>query len=94
MSEGEYNSLIENGKFSEYDMAMESKWFATNSTDAIAWGKKFYPDGNYRMVEFEVPTDSLKEMYYVEKLDGIGMAYCAEFDFINSVIKSIKEVLF
>lgn len=92
MSEGEYNSLVKNGQFTQYDKAMESKWFATNTKDAAEWGKKFYPNGNYKMVEIEVPKDSLSQMYHVDKLDSIGSAYNAERDFINSVIKSIREV--
>lgn len=92
MSEGEYNSLVKSGQFTQYDKAMESKWFATNAKDAAEWGKKFYPNGNYKMVEIEVPKDSLSQMYNVNKLDNIGPAYNAERDFINSVIKSIKEV--
>ena len=93
MSEGEYESLMSNRQFTEYDRAMDSKWFATNTKDAVEWGKAFYPDGNYKIVEIEVPTDSLRQMYFVEKLDNIGPAYCAERDLINSIIQSIKEVL-
>lgn len=47
MSESEYNSLIKKGQFTQYDKAMESKWFATNAKDAAEWGKKFYSNGNY-----------------------------------------------
>jgi len=93
MSEGEYESLMSNRQFTEYDRAMDSKWFATNTKDAVEWGKAFYPDGNYKIVEIEVPTDSLRQMYFVEKLDNIGPAYCAERDLINSIIQFIKEVL-
>lgn len=45
------------------------------------------------MVEIEVPKNSLSQMYHVDKLDGIGSAYNAERDVINSIIKSIKEVI-
>lgn len=34
MSEGEYNSLNNAGKFTSYEKAMKTKWFATNKTDA------------------------------------------------------------
>lgn len=91
MSEAEYRSIINNGgKFSFYDRAMEEKWFAVSPEDAIKWAEKFYPDGYYRMIEIEVPTDSLNEMYQVPKLDGIGPAYSGGIDFLNSIMKGLK----
>ena len=92
MSEGEYNSLMDAGEFLPYDKAMESKWFATTAEDATEWGKLFYPDGNYKMVEVQVPTSSLDDMFYMEKLDGIGPAYNAEPSVINNVIEGLKEI--
>ena len=47
---------------------MEEKWFATSAEDATEWGRKLYSDGNYRMIEIEVPTESLEQMFYVENL--------------------------
>lgn len=92
MSESEYDTLMKTGGFTQYDMAMESKWFATNVNDAAKWGKLFYPNGNYKMVEIQVPTSALNGMYFVEKLDNIGAAYNAERDFINKVLIGIIEV--
>ncbi|HWS44193.1 MAG TPA: hypothetical protein VN421_14045, partial [Pseudoflavonifractor sp.] len=91
MSDAEYQSIINNGgKFSPYDRAMEEKWFAISSEDAVKWAEKFYPDGQYRMIEIEVPIDSLNQMYRVEKLDGIGPAYSGGIDFLNSIMKGLK----
>jgi hypothetical protein len=91
MSDTEYDSIIKNGgKFSNYDYAMEEKWFATSHNDATKWGSKFYSNKNYKIIEIEVPTDSLDQMYHVEKLDGIGPAYCGGIDFLNSIMKGLK----
>ncbi len=91
MSDAEYQSIINNGgKFSKYDRAMEEKWFAISPEDAAKWAEKFYPDGRYRMIEIEVPTDSLNQMYQVGKLDGIGPAYSGGIDFLNSIMKGLK----
>ncbi len=91
MSDAEYQSIINNGgKFSTYDRAMEEKWFATSPEDAAKWAEKFYPDGRYRMIEVEVPTDSLNQMYQVGKLDGIGPAYSGGIDFFNSIMKGLR----
>ncbi len=92
MSNEEYQSLMSNGMFTPYDMAMEDKWFATTQADAEEWAKYFYPDGNYRMVEIEVNTDSLSYMYYNSYLDGIGPAYCSPIDILNKAIQIIKGI--
>jgi len=44
------------------------------------------------MVEIEVNTSSLSDMYYNPYLDGIGPAYCAPIDLINDAIQFIKEL--
>lgn len=49
----------------------------------------FYPDGQYRMIEITIPTDSLKEMYQVNNLDGVGPAYCGGIDFLNIIMKGL-----
>ncbi len=91
MSDAEYQSIINNGgKFSTYDRAMEEKWFATSPEDAAKWAEKFYPDGRYRMIEVDVPTDSLNQMYQVGRLDGIGPAYSGGIDFLNSIMKGLR----
>ena len=91
MSDAEYQSIINNrGKFSNYDRAMEEKWFTTSPEDAAKWAEKFYPSGQYRMIEIEIPTDSLNQMYQVGKLDGIGPAYSGGINFLNSIMKGLK----
>lgn len=88
VSDAEYNSLVENGgKFKAYDYAMEEKWFATSVEDSIKWGNLFYPNMDYRILEIVIPTNYLKQVYYVEKLDGIGPAYCCGVEFLNSYMK-------
>lgn len=44
------------------------------------------------MVEMQVSTSALDDLYYVKKLDNIGPAYNGEMDFINSIMKGFKEV--
>ncbi len=92
MSQAECDSVIQNQKFVEYDYAMEDKWFATTKDNAIRWGNTFYPDGNYAILEVEVDTNSLSNMYYRDFLDNIGPAYCASLDVLGNSICSIKRV--
>lgn len=71
---------------------MESKWFATTIENATKWANFFYPNGNYHMLEVEVETSCLEEMYYVEKLDNIGPAYCSPLELLSIAIRKITEV--
>ena len=92
MSQAEYDSVIKIQKFVPYDFAMEDKWFATTQENATKWGDIFYPDGNYRILEVEVDTNSLYKMYYVDYLDNIGSAYCSPLYILEESIRSIKGV--
>ena len=56
------------------------------------WGDIIYPDGNYRILEVEVDTNSLNKMYHVDYLDNIGPAYCSLLDILEGSIRSIKGV--
>jgi hypothetical protein len=93
MSQNEYDSIMSiGGKFTPYDYAMEEKWFATTPQDAAQWGSKFYPDGNYRMIEIEMPSSTLNQMYYNNHLDGIGPAYSGGINLLNSFMKGIRVI--
>ncbi len=45
------------------------------------------------MVEVQVETSCLEEMYYVDMLDNIGPAYCAELDVLEKAVLKILEVI-
>ena len=92
VSKDEYESVMSNGKFVYYDNAMEEKWFATTESDAMKWADLFYPDGNYKILEVEVETNSLVHMYYNQHLDNIGPAYCSSLEILENAVKSIKGV--
>ena len=92
MSEAEYDSVMTHKKFVPSERAMEEKWFATTQEDATKWADIFYPDGNYRMLEIEVETDALSQMYYNNHLDNIGPAYCSSLELLENTMKSYKGV--
>lgn len=60
VSKEEYKLVIDNKKFVPFAMAMEEKWFATSKENAKIWGDIFYPNGEYKILEIEVFTESLK----------------------------------
>jgi hypothetical protein len=95
MDQSEYETMINNGgKFAQPPAGpfMEEKWFATTQQDAAQWGSRFYPDSSYRMIEIELPSNSLNQMYYNSNLDGIGPAYSGKIDWLNSFIKGVKTI--
>ena len=65
---------------------------ATSLENAKKWGEAFYPDGAYKLIEIEVDKISLTRMYFHEKLDNIGPAYCAPLELLNKAVHYIKEV--
>lgn len=88
MSSDEYHAIVNNGgRFPEYSLAMEEKWFATTPQDAKKWGDLFYPDNNYVIMEMKLPSNGLEQMYYSPHLDGIGPAYCGSIEVLNSILE-------
>jgi hypothetical protein len=57
---------------------MEGKWFTITPGLATRWGKRFYKENPFAIIEVAVPKRVLRQMYYDDKLDGIGPAYYAE----------------
>lgn len=73
------------GKFSPSGYS-ESKWFATNSTDASKWANWF---GQSDYVGIRIPKSALKNLYFDPNLDYIAPAYSIEVGYLNSIIKGI-----
>ena len=94
MSNEEYGSLTKYNEFRHKLGTMQDKWLATSYDDAKKWGNTLMGEGNFRVVKITVPTNSLKNMFYVNySLDGIGMAYCANYKYLNEVMISFTRVL-
>lgn len=92
VSSGEYSSVYHNKKFVYFDQAMESKWFATTKEDAIKWGNIFYKDTSYKILEVTVKSEELQKVYYLEKLDNIGPAYCFTIEEINKALIRFRGI--
>ena len=91
MCEAEYVSILENdGKFAEYNFAMEQKWFAMCVEDVNKWGKLFYQEAAYTILEITVLNESLKYMFYSSRLDNIGPAYLADIELLNKIMRRFR----
>lgn len=49
-------------------------------------------DTEYRIIEVEVFSEGLDEMYYQRNLDNIGEAYCSSLELLKRIVYSIKVV--
>ena len=85
VSADELNSIKSTGQFSSSGYS-ESKWFATNSTDASKWANWF---GQSDYVGIRVPKSAFKNFYFDPILDNIGPAYNIEIGYLNSIFKGI-----
>ncbi len=85
VSADELSSIKTSGKFSSSGYS-ESKWFATNSSDASTWAKWF---GQSDYVGIRVPKASFKNFYFDPLLDNIGPAYNIEIGYLNSIMRGM-----
>ena len=85
VSADELNSIKSTGQFSSSGYS-ESKWFATNSTDASKWANWF---GQSDYVGIRVPKSTFKNFYFDPLLDNIAPAYNIKISYLNSILKGI-----
>ena len=91
MCKDEYLSIVEAGnKFVEHEYSMGGKWFATSHSDAEKWGRLFYQNQDYCILEITVLTDALKYMFHLRMLDNIGPAYSADVLLLNKIVRRVR----
>src|ERR1700722_12250969 len=73
VSEAEYQDILATGLLRQGPNSLEGKWFADSLEDAKAHGKGLMPDGNFRLVEVDVP-DNAPSLHLDPDLDGRGPA--------------------
>lgn len=92
VNDTEFQLIKDKGQFEELPQYMSSKWFFANDIEyAKKWSQAYYPDGKYKIIQIYAPNELLKGVYYTEKIDLIGPAYCFELHEINNVLNSIKK---
>ena len=84
MNYAEYESYMNTGKFSTVPGAMESKWFSTTYEGAQHFQNE-YPLNN-QILSIQVPTSALNGVYSNTNIDGTGMGYCFDIDYLNSLL--------
>lgn len=73
VSEAEYQDVLSSGVLRQGPNTMEGKWFADSLEGAKDNGNGLFPDGNFRLIEVDVP-DNAASLFKLENLDGHGPA--------------------
>jgi hypothetical protein len=73
VGEEEYEDILATGEFRPGPNSLEGKWFADSLEGAKAHGNVLYPDGNFRLVEADLPNDA-RSLFRLPNLDGKGPA--------------------
>jgi hypothetical protein len=73
VSQEELEDIVATRKFRTGPNSLEGKWFSDSRRGAIAHAKVLYPDGDYDLVEADVP-DSAPSLFRLANLDGLGPA--------------------
>ena len=86
VGEGEYQQLMQTGKFAAIPSSLEGKFFAESAADAAQWGERLEGAGNYRIVEIEFSTSVAENLLRWAQLDGIGPARYGELHQLQDAV--------
>ena len=84
VSEAEYQDILATGRLRQGPNSLEGKWFADSIKGAQAHGRALYPDGNFGLVEADIP-DNAPSLFRDPNLDGRGPARYIHNDDLPSV---------
>ncbi|WP_146189937.1 RHS repeat-associated core domain-containing protein [Paenibacillus elgii] len=91
VSEAELISINTNKAFESGIIWTGDGWLL-HMTMQVAWGQKM-DGGNTRIISIELPTSSLSKLHFDNsRLDGVGNAYYAETDSLNSIFIKVTVV--
>jgi hypothetical protein len=86
VSEAEYQDMLRTGRFNRAPngIDMEGRWFADTLEGAQAHGNALYPQGGFRIIEADVPTNA-PSFFQRPNLDGRGPATYLHLDDLGNV---------
>jgi hypothetical protein len=73
VSEAEYQNILRTGRFNPHPNSLEGRWFADTLEGARAHGRALYPNGNFRIIQADVPNNA-PSLFRLPNLDGRGPA--------------------
>lgn len=94
VGQAEFDDIVATGAFRAGPNSLERKWFAHTMQDAISWGRKFYPNEAFTVVEARLPIQALEKMHaHTTRLDNIAPAVYAEIEHLaNATLGRILSV--
>lgn len=84
MSEAEYQDILRTGRLRQGPNSTEGKWFADSLDGAKAHGEGLFRDGEFRLIEADVPDDA-PSLFRLPNLDGHGPARFLDMDDLDDV---------
>lgn len=73
ISNAEYHDILASSVLRPGFNTLEGNWFADTLLGAIAHGNALYPDGDFRVIEVDIPND-VPSLSTRTNLDGFGPA--------------------
>ena len=91
VSEAELRDILISGKLCQGPNSLEGKWFADSIDGAKRHGSSLYPDGNFHLIEADLPNDAPSLSIRIN-LDGFGPArYLHGDDLLNIVPRPLES---
>jgi len=85
VGEEELRDIVAKGRFAAGSNSLAGKWFADSLADASAHATALYPDGDYALIEADVPDDA-PSLFRLPNLDNRGPARYLHVDDLADVI--------
>jgi hypothetical protein len=85
VSELEYQDILRTGRFRSAPNSLEGKWFADSIEGAKAHAEALFPDGNYHLIEADVP-DNAPSLFRHPNLDNRGPARFLHVEDLSEVV--------
>jgi hypothetical protein len=92
VSETEFQQIMRTGEFETLG-STEGKYFATTLENAKVWGQQLMGEGNFRVVQVDIPAKAVADFYAFPFLDRIGPAYFATMDQLQKLSLTIEEAM-
>ena len=74
VSPDEYKDILDSGKLRAGPSSCEGKHLAYSLQDAWRWGQAFYGEGQFLVIEVDLPDEVAATLHRWDRLDGIGPA--------------------
>jgi hypothetical protein len=86
----ELDDILLTGRLRQGPNSVEGEYLTGSVQEALCFAGHLYPDGDFRIVEVEVPEAVAGRFFLMPRLDGCGRGWFVELDDLRECI--IREV--